>query len=136
MADSGKPRESRHKHLTSQRDGLPPTVNYYSKYPGELYLLSMTFTVVIAVIKSVFAGHGIPEIYVSAKRSLFSSAEFHAASEMYDFTHITSSPRHTKSNGEVEPMVHMVKECFKKSENWTLALLFYNAPGVTGLNPA
>ena len=51
-------------------------VDYFSRYPEVIQLKSTTSHNVIAVLKSVFSRHGIPEILNSDNGPQYSSAEF------------------------------------------------------------
>ena len=83
------------------------TVDYFSQYPEVQQLKNTISSVVIAILKSVFARHGIPEIVCSDNGPQFSSQEFSQFANAYEFNHITSSPRLPQSNREVERMVKL-----------------------------
>ena len=113
-------------------------VDYYSKYPVVRMLHGQTSTAVVQVMKSWFAEHGIPEYVMSDNGPCYSSREFKKFSESWEFTHVTSSPRYARSNGQIERTVQTVKGLMKKSSDPELALLEYrNTPidGV-GISPA
>ena len=83
-------------------------VDYYSRFPEVVRLPSTTSPTVIAVLKSIFARHGIPEIVRSDNGPQFVSREFSMFASSYGFQHITSSPRFPQSNGQAERNVKTV----------------------------
>ncbi|XP_070388758.1 uncharacterized protein [Dermacentor albipictus] len=63
--------------------------------------------------------------------------EFASFAKNYGFSHVTSSPGYPQSNDAVERAVHTVKDLFRNSNDYFLALLAYcNTPGVTGYSPS
>ena len=103
------------------------TVDYFSRYPELTQLGSTTSTSVIRALKAVFARHGIPEVVRSDNGPQYSSQEFVRFASLYEFSHITSSPRFPQSNGQVERTVKTVKRMLKMSKDPYLALLSYRA---------
>ena len=83
-------------------------VDYFSRYPEVVKLSSTTSNHVIAVLKTIFARHGIPEVVRSDNGPQYSSQEFAMFVSRYRFSHITSSPRYAQSNGQVEWMVQTI----------------------------
>ena len=73
--------------------------------------------------KSIFARFGIPEVVLSDNGPQFSSREFRKFSQVYCFTHITSSPYHPQGNSEAERSVQTMKNLLKKSTDPYIALL-------------
>ena len=67
----------------------------------------------------------------------FSSSTFSEFAGAYGFRHVTSSPRHPRSNGEAERAVQTVKNLLKKEQDPYLALLSYRStPLHNGYSPA
>ncbi len=68
---------------------------------------------------------------VSDNGPQFSSSMFKRFASDWEFQHVTSSPRHPKSNGMAESAVKVVKGLFKKTyladEDPYLALLAYRS---------
>ena len=89
------------------------TVDYFSRYPELTQLGSTTSTSVIRALKAVFARHGIPEVVRSDNGPQYSFQEFVSFASLYEFSHITSSPRFPQSNGQVERTVKTVKRMLK-----------------------
>ena len=75
--------------------------------------------------------------YFSDNGPQFSSNAFAQFAEEYAFTHITTSPRYSQANWEVERAVQTVKHLLKKAQDPYRALLAYRAtPLESGLCPA
>ena len=100
-------------------------VDYYSRWVKVKLLTKQTSTETIHQIKSVFAAHGIQDIIVNDSHSQFSSQDFANFASSYGFTHMTSSSRHPKANGEAERAVQTIKQLLEKSKDLYLALLIY-----------
>ena len=115
------------------------TVDYFSRYPEVTHLKSSTTSAtVIEHLKRVFSRHSVPEIVRSDNGPQFSSHEFAQFASLYEFSHVTSSPKFPQSNGHVERAVKTVKEMIQKSQDPYLALLSYRATPLPwcGLSPA
>ena len=84
-------------------------VDYFSRFPEVIKLTSTTSTHVIAMLKTIFSRHRIPEIVCSDNGPQFSSSEFEQFAKSYRFRQVTSSPHYPQSNGGVERMVQTVK---------------------------
>ncbi|XDV38013.1 hypothetical protein PO909_007505 [Leuciscus waleckii] len=117
-------------------------VDYFSKYPEIAKLNDMTSKQVIAVLKSMFARHGVPDELFSNNGRQFVSAEMRAFAASWEFIHRTSSPGFPQSNGQAERAVQTIKNLLKKAQDTNrdpyIALLEYrNTPlnGI-GLSPA
>uniref|UniRef100_A0A3Q2Q1F1 Integrase catalytic domain-containing protein n=1 Tax=Fundulus heteroclitus TaxID=8078 RepID=A0A3Q2Q1F1_FUNHE len=103
-------------------------IDYLSNYPEIALLPNMSAACVIKHMKSIFARHGIPQVFQDFAKE-------------YDFHHVTSSPLYAQSNGKAEKGVHIVKQLLKKAQESHsdpyLALLSYRAsPLEHGLSPA
>ena len=93
----------------------------------------MTANQVIAICKSQFSRHGIPEVLITDNGPRFSSHTLRCFTQQYQFNHHTSSPYHPQSNGMAEKAVQIVKRLMKKAvhdrKDLQLALLEYrNTP--------
>ncbi|RXN16535.1 dynein heavy chain axonemal [Labeo rohita] len=108
-------------------------VDYFSKFQEIAKLTQTTSKHVVTALKSIFARHGIPEEVVSDNGPQFSSAEFRAFTESWEFGHATSSPGFPQANGQSERAIQTVKNLLKKAQESQrdpyIALLEYrNAP--------
>ena len=79
-------------------------VDYFSRWIELRLLEKLNSKTTITHFKSVFATHGIPDI-ISDNGPQFVSWEFKVFAQEYGFTHVTSSPRYPRSNGEAERAV-------------------------------
>ena len=112
-------------------------VDYFSRWLEFRKLQNQTSEHTIAVLKEVFATHGLPDIVMSDNGPQFSSAHFSTFAETYGFTHTTSSPRYPQSNGESERAVRTFKQLLSKNDDAQLALLTYRTtPLQSGLSPS
>lgn len=84
------------------------TVDYFSRWIEIARLSNQTSEKVILHTRSMFAGHGIPEL-VSDNRPQFSAELYAEFARQYGFEHITSSPNHPQCNGEAERAVKNIK---------------------------
>ena len=91
------------------------TVNYFSDH-WELDQLPDTLSsTVIAKTKEHFGRYGIPETVISDNGAQFCSHEYTVFAKDWDFTHVTSSPYHSQSNGKAESAVKIAKSLLKKA---------------------
>ena len=112
-------------------------IDYFSRYIEIAKLSQTTSLEVVKHLKSIFARHGIPKIIMLDNGSQFSSHSFEEFSTEYGFTHLTSSPTFSQSNGEAERAVKTVKLLLKKEKDPHLALLSYRTtPLQNGYSPA
>lgn len=80
-------------------------------------MLISTTSAVIEYNKSIFSGHGIPEIVTSDNGPKFSSKQFAEFAQHYNFQHITS-----KITGKLR-VKQTIKSRFKKAEDPSMAML-------------
>lgn len=90
-------------------------VDYYSKFV-EIDILSSGYNSyqVITKLKSIYARHGIPAIFISDNGPPFNSKEFSNFCENWGIDHITSSPYLPRSNGLAERTIQTVKKLLSK----------------------
>lgn len=75
------------------------TVDYYSNcWEVDRLESSTTSKAVIYKLKQHFARHGISSTLFSDNRPQFDSDEFRRFARVWEFNHVTSSPRHSQSN--------------------------------------
>ena len=86
-------------------------VDYYSKMPivRKMPTSQCNSAKTIAVLKELFAEHGIPEEIQSDNGPQFASHFFTEFMKDLSIKHSTSSPRNPRSNGQVESAVKIVK---------------------------
>ncbi|GBM07895.1 Uncharacterized protein K02A2.6 [Araneus ventricosus] len=113
--------------------------DYYSRYPEIARLDRLTSAEIINHCKSIFSCHGIPDVVRSDNGSQFDpvkTVEFKDFAKSYGFTHISSSPKFSQSNGLIEAAVKTVKARIKKSRDPYLVLMAYRAtPLENGFSP-
>lgn len=91
--------------------------DYYSKFfvcrklPNDY-----TCKTTIAVMKQIFAEHGIPKTLKSDNGPQFSAKAFQEFAKEWCFDHVTSSPIYPKSNGFIERQVQTVKQALIKAK--------------------
>ena len=88
-------------------------------------------------MKSIFAGHEIPELVISDNGPQFSAGAYSQFTKEYQFKHVTSSPYHPRGNSEAECAVGTVKNLLKREKDPYLAILAYRArPLQNGYSPS
>lgn len=113
-------------------------VDYYSRYFEIFELNSLTEESIIPKMKEVFSRFGIPEVVRSDNGTQF-SRKFREFAHIYDFAHVTCSPKFSQSNGGgVERAVQTAKRLIKKNrDDIFLALLAYRtSPLEHGFSPS
>ena len=112
-------------------------VDYGSRRLDFKELGSTTSQAVIRSLSEVFATHGLPKVLISDNGPQYASQEFLEFSKDWGFTHITSSPRYPKANGEAERAVRTAKVILSKNTNPYLGLLAYrSSPIYNGRTPS
>ena len=102
-------------------------VDYYSRYIEVARLSTTTSPAVITHLKSIFARHGIPEVFHSDNGPQYSADSFNQFAKEYGFTHNPASPRYPQGNGEAERAVKTIKTLLVKGGDPYLALLAYRS---------
>ena len=108
-------------------------VNYYSKMPivWKMTTSQCNSAKIITVLKKLFPEHGIPEEIQSDNGPEFVSHLFAEFTKDWNIKHSTSLPRNSRSNGQAESAVKIVKSlltCTKYSgQDPYLALLPYRS---------
>ena len=105
----------------------PLVVDYFSRFPEAILLSTTTSAAVIAVLKSIFARFGIPDVVRSDNGPEYASLEFNQFAASYGFQHVTSSPRYPQNNDQAERTVQTIKQMLKTPEDSHLTLLSYRA---------
>lgn len=70
---------------------------------------------VITQLKSTFAGYGIPDKVISDNGPHFTSRKFKQFVESREYTHTTTSPKHTQANGQVKKAIGTTKSVLQKA---------------------
>lgn len=73
-----------------------------------------TFLETITILQDLFFRFGIPDTIVSDNRSQFTSADFKEFCKCQMTEHMSTSPYHPRSNGQVERFVETFKRALKK----------------------
>ena len=107
-------------------------VDYYSSYLDICFLSKTTSLAVIGHLKKIFARHGAPETLVSDNGPQFSSSEFKAFSDFWNFQHVTTSPHFPQANGAAEGAVRTAKHILNQDDVF-LVLLVYRASPIVEL---
>jgi transposase InsO family protein len=112
-------------------------VDYYSRYIEIAKLSYTTSPDIVVHLKSMFARHGIPEVFISDNGPQYSAHTFREFMQQYGTCHITSSPRYPQGNSEAERAVQTIENLLKKAKDPYLALLAYRTtPLENGSSPA
>ncbi|XP_065182106.1 uncharacterized protein K02A2.6-like [Sycon ciliatum] len=113
------------------------TVDYFSRYIDVACLSSTTSPAIITHLKSIFAVHGYPDIFVSDNGPQFASDAFAQFMSSCNIMHRTSSPKHPQSNGEAERAVQTAKRLIRAPGGLQQSLLAYRStPLANGYSPA
>ena len=109
------------------------TVDFYSDFWELDELTSTNTSNIILACKSHFARYGVPDELVSDNAPQFTSTEFSEFSKSWEFSHVTSSPYYSRSNGKAESAVkiakHLLTKCMKqKKDPWIAILEWRNIP--------
>lgn len=107
-----------------------------SNFPEVELLKDTSSRTVIEAASAIFARYGIPVELCTDNGPQFTSHDFAAFSQLYDFKHVTSSPRYPQSNGLAEKGVQVVKRILKKTtdakQDFWLGLLAYRTTPMEG----
>jgi hypothetical protein len=89
-------------------------IDYYSKWIELKELKNKQSSTITIMLKEIFATHGCSRI-LYADNMPFNSCEFQEFASNWNFSIITSSPYHSKSNGLAEKAVHICKNMLRKT---------------------
>ena len=89
-------------------------VDTYSKWLEVVPMSTATSHFTIEKLRSIFATHGLPRVFVTDNGSQFTSAEFQALMKGNGIKHICSLPYHPSTNGLAERAVQSFKEHVKR----------------------
>nr|XP_061834657.1 uncharacterized protein K02A2.6-like [Nerophis lumbriciformis] len=89
-------------------------IDAYSKWLEVIPMQSITSSITIEKLRSIFATHGIPASLVTDNGPSLVSAEFENFLRKNGVKHVTTAPYHPSSNGCAERAVRVFKEAIKK----------------------
>lgn len=112
-------------------------VDYYSRFFEVAKLSDTKSKTVVTNSKAIFARHGIPCVVRSDNGPQYSANEYKQFSTQWGFTHVTTSPYHSQSNGLAEKTVQTAKRLLNKAKKEGvdpyLALLEYRNTSVDNI---
>ena len=108
-------------------------VDYYSDFWKVDELPSISSFNIISICKRHFARYGIPDEVISDDAAQFTGEEFATFAKSWEFSHNTTSPYYSRSNGKAESAVkiakHLLTKCTKQKEDiWKAILDWRNTP--------
>ena len=89
-------------------------IDAYTKWLDVRVISPVNSTSTIEHLRSIFATHGLPKVFVTDNGPQFTSAEFENFMSSNGIRHIKSAPYHPASNGLAERAVQVFKENFKR----------------------
>ena len=108
-------------------------VDHYSDYWEIDQLPDLSADTLIMRCRAQFARYGQPDKVISDNGPQFACEQFKKFAANWGFTHVTSSPRHPKSNGKAEVAVKIVKSLCERAkaegtDAWMAILHWRNTP--------
>jgi hypothetical protein len=89
-------------------------IDAHSKWLEAKVISPANSATTIEQLRSIFATHGLPKVFVTDNGPRFTSAEFAQFMTTNGIRHVTSSPYHPASNGLAERAVQVFKESMKR----------------------
>ena len=119
-------------------------VDAYSKWIEVRLVGSATTQATVEQLRSIFATHGLPEMFVTNNGTVFTSTEFQTFMQANGIHHVRTAPYHPASNGLAERAVQTFKMNMKKMSQGSLEtriarFLFHyriTPHTTTGISPA
>ena len=119
-------------------------VDAFSKLMEVVQLPTATSAITIERLRSIFATHGLPRVFVTDNGPQFTSSEFQVFMKNNGIKHIYSSPYHPSTNGLAERAVQSFKQHMKRLPNGSIGerlaqfLFWYRLTphSTTGVAPA
>ncbi|KAB0794830.1 hypothetical protein PPYR_11669 [Photinus pyralis] len=117
-------------------------IDYFSKFIELSVLRNGTNAkIVINELKSIFSRQGIPVTLISDNGPPFNAVEFANFIKEWDIQHITTSPYHSQSNGQVERAIGTIKRMLMKTiesngDPYLTLLQYRNTPNDSKNSPA
>ena len=103
--------------FTLKRKDHLVTVDYFSDYFEVDPLKSTTTAAKVKALKRHFSTHGIPDEIISDNGPQLVSEEFAKFASDWEFSHTTSSPYHSRSNGKGKSAVKIANNLIKKCKH-------------------
>ena len=95
-------------------------VDAFSKWMEVVQLLTATSAITIERLRSIFATHGSPRVFVTDNGPQFTSSEFQVFMKYNGIRYIYSSPCHPSTNGLAERAVQSFKQHMKCLPNGSI----------------
>ncbi|XP_055543306.1 uncharacterized protein K02A2.6-like [Wyeomyia smithii] len=89
-------------------------VDALSKWPEVVATKRITTSATLAILRSIFARFGMPEVMVSDNGTQFTSDQLERFCEVNGIIHLKTAPYHPRSNGQAERFVDTFKRAVKK----------------------
>ena len=89
-------------------------VDAHTKWIEVCKMKSITSSVTIERLRSIFATHGLPKLIATDNATTFTSAEFQEFFRLNGIMHKTSTPFHPQTNGLAERAVQTFTNAMKK----------------------
>jgi hypothetical protein len=96
--------------VTSEGHTCLSMIDYGSRFPEVIPLISTTTKAVMDKLMEVFARFGLPKVTLSDNGPQFVSTELEQFLKQLGVQHIKSSPRYPQSNGMVERLHRVLRE--------------------------
>ena len=80
-----------------------------------------TSTVTVECLRSVFATHGLPKVFVTDNGSQFTSVKFEAFIENSGIRHLRSPPYHPSTNGLAERSILSFNRAMEKNKDGSIS---------------
>jgi len=90
------------------------TIDYYSDFWELDAVNDASSDTIIECTKAHFARYGIPEKVITDNGPQFRAQQYEDFARQWGFSHVTSSPYHSQSNGKAESAVKIAKSMLKK----------------------
>ena len=105
--------------------------DYYSRFPIIRSVSTMSATLLVTVLKTIFSEYGLAEELASGQGSQFTSEQYTSFAKEYNIKITHFNPRYPQSNGFIESTVKITKQilerCKQTSSDPHIAMLLYRA---------
>lgn len=97
--------------------------DYYSKFPFVEQMRDMSSKATVNITEKIISTFGIPTQIISDNGGPFIGCAYQNMIQKYSISHVTSSPRYSKSHGFIESQVKIAQNIVKKAKDVPSALL-------------